>query len=196
MHLYAQANKDYIVMTLLYSKDVIMKTLHLIVIAASMTFLIGCDKNDTEEYPNPNVEKYIELLKSNQYDLIDLPAFTYHDIPALLKYRNETQTITKFPRNSISSLWMPECKLGMYVLWTVESTRAVAINSEYLIMRFPSQNPVLGLRNATENSPVSSDESHRTAAKAYYEWWHEHRNESFSAYMNIDPLGKTAYQWE
>lgn len=175
-----------------------MKTLNFLIIMVSLTILISCNKNDTEEYPNPNpnVEKYIELLKSNQYDSLNLPAFTYQDIPALLKYRNETQIITNFPHNPISSFWGPECKLGMYVLWTIESIRAVAINSKYLIKRFPSQNPVLGLRNAAEYSPVNSDESHKIAAKAYYDWWYEHRNKSFSAYMNIDPLGKTTYQWE
>jgi hypothetical protein len=149
-----------------------MKTLNYLIILVSLTILISCNKNDTDEYPNPNpnVEKYIELLKSNQYDSLNPPAFTYIDIPALLKYRNETQTITNFPHNGISSLYAPECTLGMYVLWTIESIRAVAINSNYLIMRFPSQNPILSLRISDELILVYTNESHQIVAKAYYDW--------------------------
>jgi hypothetical protein len=163
----------------------------------SFTIFISCNKNDTEEYPdpNPNVEKYIELLKSNQYDSINLPAFTYLDIPALLKYRNETQIITNFPHNGISSLWEPECKLGMYVLWTIESIRAVAINSKYLIMRFPSLNPILALRDSDELNLIYTYESHKIAANAYYNWWVNNKRKSFNEFKNIDPLKSTDYRW-
>ena len=174
-----------------------MKTLNFLIITVLLTTLISCNKNDTEEYvlPNPTVEKYIELLKLNQYDSVNLPAFTYMDIPALLKYRNENQIITNFPHNPISSLWGPECKLGMYVLWTIESIRAVSINYEYLIMRFPSQNPILALRASSELSLVYSDESHQTAAKAYFDWWENNKGKSFDEFKYIDPLQTTAYRW-
>lgn len=174
-----------------------MKTLNFLIIMVSLTILISCNKNDTEEYPdpNPNVEKYIELLKSNQYDSLNLPAFTYLDIPALLKYRNETQIITNFPHNGISSLYAPDCTLGMYVLWTIESIRAVAINSEYLIMRFPSQNPILALRAVDELSLVYTNESHQIAAKAYFDWWQNNKQKNFDKFKNIDPLISTDYRW-
>ena len=174
-----------------------MKTLNYLIILVSLTILISCNKNDTDEYPNPNpnVEKYIELLKSNQYDSLNLPAFTYIDITALLKYRNETQTITNFPHNGISSLYAPECTLGMYVLWTIESIRAVAINSNYLIMRFPSQNPILSLRISDELILVYTNESHQIAAKAYYDWWENNKHKSFNEFKNIDPLKSTDYRW-
>ena len=174
-----------------------MKTLNFLIIMVSLTILNSCNKNETEEYPNPNpnVEKYIELLKSNQYDSINLPAFTYQDIPALLKYRNEAQIITNFPHNPISSFWGSECKLGMYVLWTIESIRAVAINSKYLIMRFPSQNPILALRDSDELNLVYTDESHQIAAKAYYNWWENNKHKSFNEFKNIDPLKSTNYRW-
>ena len=184
-----------------------MKTVKLIIVLVILIISISCHKDNVEAIKNVNVDQYIELLKSNQYDSLNLPAFTSLDVPALLKYRNETQIITNFPHNQVSSLWRSECKLGMYVLWTIESIRAVSINSEYLIrlravpnleylmLRFPSPNPILALRNTTEHTLVDSDESHRIAAKAYYNWWYENRNKSFSAFMNIDPLEKTIYSW-
>jgi len=161
----------------------IFKLFFLIILISSA----GCEKT-----VNLGVEEYINQLKSNQYTAHELPDFKPSDIPALLNYRNNTRVITNFPHNGISSLWAPECKLGMYVLWTIESIRAVEINSENLIGRFPSQNPILGLRDASQLD-VYDDKSHMVAAKAYYEWW-------YSAYllsdkMRMDPLKNTDYRW-
>lgn len=102
-------------------------------------------------------------------------------------------TITDFPHNGISSLWAPYCKLGMYVLWTIESVRAVEIKSKYLIGRFQSQNPILAFRDVTELDLVSDDKSHKEAAQAYYDWWHS--NPVLKDKMNIDPLKNTPYRW-
>ncbi len=116
-----------------------MKTFKLLTLIVILIGLFSCDKSESEDLNNLEVNRFVELLREGKYDSFDLPAFTYKDIPALLAYRNETQIITDFPHNGISSLWMPECALGMYILWTIESIRAVAIDSEYLIGRFPSQ---------------------------------------------------------
>jgi len=151
--------------------------------------LISCEK----QRDNPDVATYINQLKSNSYEGFELPEFKPSDIPALLEYRNSTLVITNFPHNGISSLWVPDCKLGMYVLWTIESIRAVEINSKYLIDRFPSQNPILALRSSQELDLVYDTKSHEEAAKAYFNWW-------YSSYilidkMNIDPLKDTDYRW-
>jgi hypothetical protein len=152
-----------------------MKTLKYIILVIFLVSLISCDKNDKEETKNLDVETFIELLKSNKYDSLNLPAFTYKDIPELLQYRNENQIIINFPHNPVSSLWGPECKLGMYVLWTIESIRAVSFNSKYLIMRFPSQNPILALRSSVELELVSDNLSHTIAANGYYDWWENNK---------------------
>ena len=172
-----------------------MKTLNFLIILISLVGLMSCDKNNDKEISNLNVDSYIELLKSGKYDSLNLPAFTYNDIPALLEYRNETQIISDFPHNGISSLYAPECKLGMYVLWTIESIRAVAINSEYLIMRFPSQNPILALKDSDELDLVYDNVSHEIAAKAYFDWWENNKYRDFDAFKDIDPLIETDYKW-
>jgi hypothetical protein len=161
-----------------------------LIILALVFGLIGCEK----QVDNPAVETYINQLKSNSYASPELPAFQPSDIPALLKYRNETMVITNFPHNGISSLWAPECKLGMYVLWTIESIRAVEVKSKYLIGRFPSQNPILALRASTELMLVYDDNSQNEAAKAYYHWWHAVY--IFNDKMKTDPLEDTDYKWE
>ncbi len=171
-----------------------MKTLRILLVMITLLILSDC-KYDSDLYVNLNVENYIELLKSNSFDSITLPAFTSNDIPALLKYRNENQIISNFPHNPFSSLYGPECKLGMYVLWTIESIRAVSINSEYLIMRFPSQNPVLALRNSDRLELVFDDTSHAISAKAYFDWWNDNSMKDFDEFKNIDPLDSTDYKW-
>ena len=170
-----------------------MKPLKAFIVLMMLVGIISC--NDNNVIRNISVYRYTELLKANQYDSINLPAFTYDDIPALLTYRNDTQVITNFPHNGISSLYAPECKMGMYVLWTIESIRAVSINSEYLIMRFPSQNPILALRDSTGLQLVSDDASHEIAAKAYYDWWENNKGKNYNEFKNTDPLTGTAYKW-
>ena len=170
-----------------------MKTLKTFILLIAFVGLISCD--DNKEISNVTVDKYVELLKANQYDSINLPAFTYNDIPTLLKYRNDTQVITNFPHNGISSLYAPNCTLGMYVLWTIESIRAVSINSKYLIMRFPSQNPILALRDSVDLMLVNDDTSHKIAAKAYFDWWENNKQKNFGEFKDIDPLLEAKYKW-
>ena len=172
-----------------------MKTLKILALIIFLFSALGCDKDDEVDINNIEVEKYIELLKAGEYEFLKLPPFTAQDIPALLQYRNENQVITNFPRNMISSLIMPECKLGMYVLWTIETIRTDLIKTEHVLGNFPSQNPVLALRNSEGLQLVDNDESHAVAAKAYFDWWNENKHKDFDAFKNIDPLAKTDYRW-
>ena len=151
--------------------------------------LIGCEKQKNKT----DVETYINQLKSGSYESFELPAFESYQIPALLEYANDITIITNFPHNGISSLWAPECTLGMFVLWTVESIRAVEIKTPKLIGRFPSQNPILALRNSTELKLVTDKSSQIEAAKAYHDWWYTNLWPGVT--MTIDPLENTKYKW-
>ena len=171
-----------------------MKTLRTIIVCIFLISFSGCDKNESEDLNNLDVDSYIELLKEGKYDSFELPEFTYKDIPALLEYRNEIQIIKDFPINGISSLWLPECKLGTYVLWTIESIRAVAIDSEYLIGRFPSQNPIVQKRE----DPFEIEDGkkvHEIISKSYYDWWENNKRKEFNEFKQIDPLINTEYRW-
>lgn len=172
-----------------------MKTLNYLFLILSFISVTGC-KKDGNSLNNPAVESYVRLLKSNQYESSKLPHFTDEHIPALLKYRDEKQLITKFPRNLISSMYSGECKLGMYVLWTIEAIRSESISSSKTDMQqFPSQNSILKLRDATSLSLVSDDVSHDIAAKAYYDWWENNKNKNFDDVKDVDPLKDTNYRW-
>ena len=97
-----------------------MKTLKLFITLIPFITFFSCKEKEVKQ---TEVEKYVLSLKSNQFENVELPAFTYKDIDELLKYRNERDTITKFPRNPISSLYQEDCTLGVYILWTIESIR-------------------------------------------------------------------------
>jgi hypothetical protein len=166
-----------------------MKSPFKLIVLTLVFGLFSCEKN----IESPAVEEYISQLKSNSYTADELPAFTAADIDALLKYRNDTVPIKNFPNNPISSYHGPDCKLGMLVLWTIESIRAQEIKSEHLMGRFPSQNPILALNTTTEIKLVFDKNSHKEAAYAYYHWWHAIY--IFSDRMKTDPLEDTDYKW-
>jgi hypothetical protein len=165
-----------------------MKAKLKILLIIVFTALYGCKRQgDNEE-----VKIYIDRLLSGDYVSYELPVFAVTDIPDLLKYRDVTTVITKFPRNPVSSYYQSECRLGVYVLWTVESIREVENGSD-LILRFPSQNSVLALRETHEFMPVTDEQSHREISRAYYEWWYS--SSSFTNKIKTDPLEDTKYIW-
>jgi len=155
----------------------------------------GCNKNKSVDVDNMTVKKYVDLLKEGKYKFRELPNFTYEDISDLLEYSKETQRITNFPVNMISSFAMPECSLGLYILWTIESIRARAINSEKLIGSFPSLNPIVQKREAPFDSEfdVSVQE---IISIAYQNWWEANKDKDFDEFKQIDPLEETGYRWQ
>lgn len=152
----------------------------------------GC--KDQSESPNMSVDRYVELLKAGKYEHSQLPDFSSKDIPKLLTYRNENSTIVGFPVNTLSSSLTRECSLGIYVLWTIESIRAKSIGSPYLFGSFPSQNPVIEMRE--DRRYIEQNQQIQTAvADAYFEWWESNKGKDFSQFHQIDSLGSTEYRW-
>jgi hypothetical protein len=169
-----------------------MRGTRLTFILLFLLVIAGC--KDASESPNMSVERYIELLKEGKYDYWQLPDFSPKDIPKLLTYRNENQTIVGFPMNTLSSSLTPECPLGIYVLWTIESIRAKSIGSPLLYNSFPSQNPVIEKRE--DRSYIEQNHQIQTeVADAYFEWWESNKGKDFSKFHQIDPLGSTEYRW-
>jgi hypothetical protein len=163
-----------------------IRTLTILLLAIFMT---SCEKIALE---NLTVKKYISLLKSGDYDYIELPPFDSKDIPELLKYIDDNQLITNFPINPTSSFIGPDCKLGDYALWTIESIRVCSIVADAHPFRFASGNPILMFKNSGSGT-FDSDIAHQAAVKAYQDWWDS--NSNFQQIKNINPLDNTAYKW-
>jgi len=160
----------------------------------SLAVFSGCDRETSMDFGNKEVDNYVQSLLAGQCKS-GLPAFTEKDIPALLKYRDDTRIIKNFPYNPISSYCCFDCRLGMYVLWTIESIRANSTGGKNVILGYPSQTPILALRDATSLILVDDDESHKTAAQAYYHWWRSNDNKKFDTFNMTDPLANTKYRW-
>lgn len=171
-----------------------MKPLRNLVICISLMSFLSCNDNESEDLNNLDVDSYIELLKDGKYNSFELPEFTDKDIPALIEYRNETQIITGFPVNMISSFATTDCSLGMYILWTIESIRAVGIDSKYLIGRFPSLNPIVQKREEPFEI-ADGNEIQEIISKSYFDWWESNKNKEFIEFSTIDPLSDTEYRW-
>jgi len=167
----------------------------IIFLFVAIVSLMACSQNDSDEQPEKMVKWYIELLKSNQYNAMELPAFNHSHISELIKYVDAEQKIKDFPANPISSMYVGEIRLGLYVAWTIESIRKVAIGSDDLIGRFPSLVPGLKERNPHEFITVSDATSHPIVAQAYRDWWEVNKSKPFDEYKTIDPLIITPYQW-
>lgn len=146
--------------------------------------------------PKIDVETFINLLKTNKLSSFDtLPAFKVDNIPELLDYRNETVLISDFPRNPISSFFMTECRLGVYILWTVEWIRISSTTDNPPVPGFPSLNPAIKLRNPESLERVFTEEAHQAVANAYQKWWDNDQESGLNELLSIDPLAKTDYAW-
>ena len=175
-----------------------MKTTKIIVLIGFFLGLCGCvNEDETVEISSIDVETYIELLKTDQYQSSKLPQFAPKDIPELIEYINDKSVIRKFPVNPVSSYSEPhpEYRLGTLILWTIESIRLSAFEDS-LIHGFPSQHPFV----KTKSEPIEwitkhEDKIYELVSLSYFNWWNENSHREFSDYSNIDPLENINYRW-
>jgi hypothetical protein len=166
-----------------------MKTIIKFLFLSFLLVILGCEKLD---YNNSDVQEYVNQLKNGSPEAYNIPEFTASDISALLLYRNDTTDIYSFPSNPISSYAMTKCKLGMVILWTIESIRVCQNGNNPYIGRCPSQNPILALRD-DPSVWFFDTKSQFEAADAYYDWWMS--ISLFTDKMKKNPLAKTKYIW-
>jgi hypothetical protein len=156
----------------------------------------SCEKTSDD---NISIRTYIKQLKSGSYNLQnakklpDLPAFEPADIPELLVYADDKQIITGFPHNPLSSYFEPDCRLGVYILWTIESIRLVSNGKNLALGRFPSLNPIIGVKGIGSYDTIDNDTIHQATVQAYNNWWNS--NSDFEQIKTINPLENTIYGW-
>lgn len=156
----------------------------------------SCEEDESEQLKN-EVEQYMADLQAGKYDnAMELPPFTLEAIPTLLQYSENKRVITRFPRNPVSSYSNPNCTLGLYALWTVESIRLrYAQPDEPLAGRFPSLNPNLARRSTFVFNPEEREMAQEAAAAAYQAWWQRSQTLDYYSLMEIDPLQNTDFYW-
>ncbi|MEK6478786.1 DUF4943 family protein [Catalinimonas sp. 4WD22] len=174
-----------------------MKTFYsLLLLSCMCVFFSSCEEDESEQLKN-EVEQYMADLQAGKLDnAIELPPFTLEAIPTLLQYSENKLVITRFPRNPISSSITPECTVGLYALWIVESIRLrYAQPDEPLVGRFPSLNPNLARSSTFVFNPEEREMAQDTAAAAYQAWWQRSQTLDYSSLMEIDPLQNSDFYW-
>ena len=152
--------------------------------------LWSCKQDLADKKPEKAVQEFINGLKKGGYKDFRLPEFDSRHIPELLKYGDDYTIITQFPRNSISSAWVPEVYLGTYVLWTIESIRVRTANDRFISPGgFPSLNPYLWKKTTERGPMILSKEAQKIALEAYRTWWTQ------GGPFSHNPLAETDYEW-
>lgn len=152
-----------------------------------------------------NVDTFIKQLKAGTYNnyeytengeqlYLRMPEFPFEDIPALLKYANDTTLIRQFPVNPISSAFPYHREdgllyLGECLLWVIEGIRQEVL--------FPSLCPILYINTASSNEyepdiRYLSGKEILEVRKLYVAWWEAYHD---SNWYDIDPLEGTGYNW-
>ncbi len=170
-----------------------MKRIYILVILLLLN-IVSCREDDTQKDKSA-VDVYIERLQSGQYDAMELPPFIAETIPDLLKYINNTKRITQFPRNPLSSFSSPDCTVGLYALWTIESIRVTYTQNDQFPGRFPSLSPHLAEQTEDGLVRIHSSVAQQAVANTYEAWWNRSQQVGFYDLMEINPLESTDYRW-
>lgn len=168
-----------------------MKYTLLSALLVPLFILPACERDNQSDVAN-----YVSLLRSNQYSGFFLPDFEPDDIPALLSYAGDTSTINHFPVNPISSrIYMP-VKVGIVVLWTIESVRVSELRGDTSeFQRFPSLGPAIGRKSTGEVFPADLTRVQDSVLTLYQDWWNDNSH-SLSDKMQVNPLDKSVYVWD
>jgi len=147
---------------------------------------VCCNKQDklTE------VEAFIENLKEDNTESLRVPDFEVDDIAELLNFRNDQFVTSTFPANPVSSFYMEEVTVGMYVLWTIESVRMEKIEDPNFYL-FASSNP--RVFTASTGAIVDQKMILPDVANAYFDWWNA--NLSAEEKLQINPIEDLDLQW-
>lgn len=172
-----------------------MKNYYLFLSSVLLVFIAGCSKNNIDKNADKEARDYVAQLISGQFTATSIPDLKKESIPTLLMYSKDTTAITKFPVNPISSYRSHQNKLGLVVLWTVESIRQFAEKNVLSFTRYPSQNALLGMKDPVSGGFISDYQAQLAVANAYIEWWENNSNRNFKSFRDINPMDQTIYRW-
>lgn len=173
-----------------------MKSLKHIFYLLLLITVSGCG-NSTLDFNYPEVDLFVKQLKAGTYTtkspegFVEVPNFTYEDIPALLSYSTDLTIIPSFPLPPIAPSITNEIRLGECMLWIVETIRT---------NRYASLGCHI-LRSDADNYEAQyflTDEELLDAVQHYKTWWENriYPKTRWSVDPCFDnPLCGTGYQW-
>lgn len=158
--------------------------------------LLSACKKESFDYLNPDVELFVQELKSGEYKLPEhegignMPQFKMDDIPYLLKYADDLTIIPSFPLALTTS--DSKLRLGECILWTIESIR---------IGRDASLGCKLVYVNADNYEGIYylSDDDLKQACACYRKWWEKYSTQKVMIWDDDfclnNPLCGTPFMW-
>ncbi len=178
-----------------------MKSRIVLIISACLFLTIGCEKDDFD-LNDPDVEIFVNQLKSGKYDKYEkgnndenlwllMPDFSQNHIQSLISFSKDTSHIVAFPINPISSRQpFPEGReyfiLGECLLWTVEGIRNGS--------GYGSLDPFLiDTANSDSEKYKGLNGNEILIVRDFYkEWWINFKDKDWE---NKNPLEGTSYRW-
>ncbi len=154
----------------------------------SVALLFAACNKQTQELSK--VESFIEKLQGESEGRFEAADFTKDDISELMKYRNEEAKVSNFPRNPLSSFYLEEVSIGMYVLWLIEGLRMEAIQDPGFY-QFASLNPRVARVSGDEE--LDQDGIRADVSTAYLVWWTSSLSEE--AKLKTNPLDGLDLMW-
>ncbi|MBS0031846.1 DUF4943 family protein [Chitinophaga sp. 22321] len=159
-----------------------MKYIWLILCAAALS-VNACQENKALQ-DKDDAAKYVSLLTANKYPKYDiLPKLEKKDIGVLLKQAGNNDIIENYPIPALSAAAYGPQKVGMIILYTVESIR--------------QQRPV-GVSNRpfiTDTTAPQRKVELAEVAGLYTSWWDQHKDKTAAELKNISPLEGTPFKW-
>ena len=133
-------------------------------------FCMGACAPESLDYEHPDVEVFVEQLKSGRLALQtsdeagSVPKFLMNDIGKLLEYADDMTLISAFPLAPVSYSAGGKFRLGECILWTVETIRLGHVASMGCKMVHTNAENYEGIY-------FLSDEEVLDAVKRYRNWW-------------------------
>jgi hypothetical protein len=158
-----------------------MKQLLFIIVVLNMS-ANACKKNDP--YKNLSAKEYVSVLQADKYPRYNLiPKFDKSDIDYLLRYASDSQVINNYPIPAFSSAFHGPQKLGMIIMYTVESIRLQRENGV-------SVHPYVRDTTSPQRTVAVSE-----LATYYINWWNENKTKTAEELKNISPLAGSTLIW-
>ena len=131
-----------------------------------------------------SVEQFVSWLKSGNFNIWDVPIFDISDIPSLLKYVRNEQTVVVETNSPLSSQFAYPIKvsMGMVILWIIEGTR--------LDVDHPSATMTVVDESTGRLIPQND------IALMYEHWWDKNKNKTIAQLKEISPFEGTNFIWQ
>jgi len=151
-----------------------MKFIYIILLAAAV---VACKKREIDL-----VEKFVQEVKAERYEEINLPAFNASHIDALMQHTSDKQMVSNYPRPMYSSYYGGPMAVGLVMLYTIEAVR--------LQVDWPSSTV-----RVFDEQEISREVALSEVLPYYKDWWAENKGKSAAELKEADPLDGSGLTW-